>query len=72
MLLIMTNEEHELIAQYVRIMNGVEDVETPKWKNKRRTVYYKICRLIDRYGEDGMGDKPPKMNRVAYWLAHME
>lgn len=31
-----------------------------------------ICKLIDRYGEDGYGDKSEEMDTVEYWLAHID
>jgi len=31
-----------------------------------------IQRCIYRNGRDGMGDKPPELNVVEYWLAHVE
>jgi hypothetical protein len=41
-----------------------------------RLVYVKnidiVIRFIERYGDDGYGDKPVDMNRVEYWLAHIK
>ena len=31
-----------------------------------------IMDMIRRYGDDGMGDKPPEMSRVAYWFQHID
>lgn len=67
-----TTEEHEYIREYVRVSHGVKDVSTRKMKKVWRDIYFKVRELIERYGEDGMGDKPIDMNRVVYWLSHLE
>ena len=36
-----------------------------------RLVFWAVFRDIDRYGDDGFGNKPVGMCRVEYWLAHM-
>ena len=68
----LTEEEHNYIAEYVRITYGVEDVSSRKMKKKRCEIFWKISDYIDRYGEDGMGNKPKDMNRVVYWLSHID
>jgi hypothetical protein len=30
-----------------------------------------VLRLIDRYGDDGQGDKPADVSRVVYWFQHV-
>jgi hypothetical protein len=30
-----------------------------------------VLRMIDRYGDDGYGDKPADMTRVVYWFQHV-
>ena len=30
-----------------------------------------MIRLMDRYGDDGHGDKPVDMSRVVYWFQHV-
>jgi hypothetical protein len=30
-----------------------------------------VLRCIDRYGDDGYGDKPADMSRVVYWFQHV-
>lgn len=31
----------------------------------------KASRLIELYGDDGYGDKPDDLNRMTYWLQHV-
>jgi hypothetical protein len=31
-----------------------------------------VAKHIDRYGDDGFGEKPEGMCRAEYWLAHLE
>jgi hypothetical protein len=67
-----TEEEHEYIKEYIRVTRGVKDVDTRKMKKVRHDIFIQVLNLIERYGEDGMGDKPKDMNRVVYWLSHLE
>jgi hypothetical protein len=30
-----------------------------------------VLRCIDRYGDDGYGDKPADMSRIIYWFQHV-
>jgi hypothetical protein len=34
-------------------------------------VFKSVLRMIDRYGDDGYGDKPQDMSRVVYWFQHV-
>jgi hypothetical protein len=34
-------------------------------------VFKSVLRMIDRYGDDGYGDKPADMSRVVYWFQHV-
>jgi hypothetical protein len=34
-------------------------------------VFKSVLRMIDRYGDDGYGDKPADMSRVIYWFQHV-
>ena len=34
-------------------------------------VTFTIIDLIERYGDDGMGDKPPEISRITYWAQHI-
>jgi hypothetical protein len=70
--MVFTKEEHEYINEYVRVTRGVEDVDTRKMKKVCHGIIIQVLNLIERYGEDGMGDKPKDMNRVVYWLSHLE
>jgi hypothetical protein len=34
-------------------------------------VFQSVLRCIDRYGDDGYGDKPTDMSRIVYWFQHV-
>jgi hypothetical protein len=34
-------------------------------------VFRSVLRCIDRYGDDGYGDKPTDMSRIVYWFQHV-
>ena len=73
----MTSDEREIIQRYVCVLIGVESVSELKRAQKRTysmtfaKVVHAVMRNIDSYGEDGMGDKPETMNRIAYWVQHL-
>ena len=33
---------------------------------------WRICVIMERYGDDGYGDKPEGMSRVQYWAQHLD
>ena len=41
-------------------------------KSIRRDMIFDINDLIKRYGEDGHGDKPKNMNKITYWVQHLD
>ena len=41
-------------------------------KYMRREIIHGIRQKIERYGDDGMGDKPTDMSRIAYWAQHVD
>ena len=41
-------------------------------KSIRREIIFDINDLIKRYGEDGHGDKPKDMNKITYWVQHLD
>ena len=41
-------------------------------KNIQRDIIFDINNLIERYGDDGYGDKPESMNRITYWSQHLD
>ena len=41
-------------------------------KNIQRDIIFDINNLIERYGDDGYGDKPESMNRITYWAQHLD
>ena len=40
-------------------------------KNIQRDMFFSLKDLIDRYGDDGMGDKPADVSRITYWAQHL-
>ena len=48
----------------VERMHGVRAAREEGVRNVRQ--------LIERYGDDGMGDKPPEISRVVYWFQHLD
>jgi hypothetical protein len=34
-------------------------------------TFRSVLRCIDRYGDDGYGDKPADMSRIIYWFQHV-
>jgi hypothetical protein len=34
-------------------------------------TFKSVLRMIDRYGDDGYGDKPADMSRIIYWFQHV-
>ena len=64
-----TEAEKNMVREYAQIMTGHNS--GPIFKKKVGATIIKIEELMDRYGEDGHGDKPDNMNRVEYWLAHL-
>jgi len=64
-----TDEELKLIKNYTTIITG--ETKGAEWKRKASQTSLMVKKLIHRYGETGYGDKPPDMNRVEYWLQHI-
>ena len=40
-------------------------------KNVQRDMLFQVKYMIERYGDDGMGDKPPEISRITYWAQHL-
>jgi hypothetical protein len=59
----LTMEEWE---EFLRICG---EAGTPQ--RAQLTVFESVLRLLDRYGDDGYGDKPADMSRVVYWFQHV-
>jgi hypothetical protein len=53
-------------AEFLRIS---EEAGTPQ--RAQLDVFRSVLRMIDRYGDDGYGDKPEDMSRVVYWFQHV-
>ena len=78
-----TNEElREMLTQRGLAIRGRKSellerlhTTTPRrlWIRRRwvQTAMRLVTKHIDRFGDDGMGDKPEGMCRVEYWLAHL-
>ena len=41
-------------------------------KHIMRKIFFWIDSQVQRYGTDGMGDKPPEMPVATYWLQHID
>ena len=72
-----TEQERGMIAQFIRIKFGIQESTSAsifprKCKKAYCETLWELDRLMGRYGDDGFGDKPEHMNRVEYWLAHIE
>jgi hypothetical protein len=59
----LTMEEWE---EFLRICG---EAGTPK--RAELDVFKSVLRCIDRYGDDGYGDKPAEMSRIVYWFQHV-
>ena len=47
--------------------------DAPKALRTDKThVMNRVCWLINRYGEDGYGDRPAAIEVFPYWLQHLE
>jgi len=53
-------------------INVLLDTLGLKHKSVRRDFIFAIRRQIERYGDDGYGDKPSDMSRVMYWGQHLD
>jgi hypothetical protein len=40
-------------------------------KRAELDVFRSVLRMLDRYGDDGYGDKPADMSRIVYWFQHV-
>ena len=69
----LTASERDEIFKFLEIFTGRIESEFTK-ADKRRFVSLKnfVESHIDRYGDDGFGNKDPKMSRVEYWLSHYD
>ncbi|MHA2039113.1 MAG: hypothetical protein ACW98X_22025 [Promethearchaeota archaeon] len=64
-----TKEEIKIFKNYASIMTGKKSGKI--FKCKMSETARRVKELIERYNEDGYGDKPPEMNRVEYWIQHL-
>mgnify|MGYP006874415544 CR=1 FL=1 len=64
-----TEEEMEIIKEFSTIITGKKSGR--QWNSKRAEIARNVRDLIERYGDDGYGDKPKDMNRVEYWISHL-
>ena len=68
----LTHDEIQLIMKYTDIMTGERDMRrNSKWRKAYINNLETVIGFIDRYGDDGYGDKPIEMPRVEYWLSHI-
>ena len=63
------------LPQIVSTWLSIHDFK-PVSKAQEKATISMVCRqvkrLIDRYGEDGYGDKPKHMDTYSYWLQHIQ
>ncbi len=67
-----TKDEYQEILNYVFIITGETKSSSGKFKRKYGKVLMGLTNLIESYGDDGYGDKPEGLSRVAYWLQHLD
>jgi hypothetical protein len=65
-----TDEEIEIFKNYTSVVTGLESGRA--FKDKVLETAREVKRLIERYGDTGFGKKPEEMNRVEYWLSHLQ
>jgi len=58
-------------AELVERLHSTEPNQEKIRKRYHQNLFRDVIRMIERYGDDGMGDKPEGMCRVEYWLAHL-
>ena len=58
-------------AELVERLHSTEPNQEKIRKRYHQNLFRDVIRMIERYGDDGMGDKPEEMCRVEYWLAHL-
>lgn len=65
-----TKEERDMIKNYATIKTGFKSGK--KWRAMVCETSIKLIKLVELYGDDGFGNKPETMNRIEYWLGHIE
>ena len=63
-----TIADMEVIHSYIEAMHGV--TKGPQYIRLAARACARIRWCIDRYGDDGYGDKPETMTPVEYWIQH--
>ena len=58
-------------AQILERLHTTEPNKGKIRKRYHRNLVNDVITNIERYGDDGMGNKPEGMCRVEYWLAHL-
>lgn len=58
-------------AELIRRVTQDKPVWRGVWLRCVRNATLFVARHIDRFGDDGMGEKSEEMCRVEYWLAHL-
>jgi hypothetical protein len=56
-------------AEFADFLHICEEAGTPQ--RAQLETLRAVLRKIDRYGDDGYGDKPAEMSRVVYWFQHV-
>ena len=65
-----TTEDRKAIDSFATILTGKKTGRN--FNAKRAETARRVKELIERYGDTGFGDKPDDMNRVIYWISHLE
>jgi hypothetical protein len=57
------------VGEWEEFLRVCEEAGTPQ--RAQLETFRSVLRCIDRYGDDGYGDKPAEMSRVVYWFQHV-
>jgi len=66
-----TEQEIKIIKDYVSATTQLK-INSRDFKKKMSETAIRVKDLIERYGDDGFGNKPKDMNRVLYWISHLD
>ena len=65
-----TKEEKDMIKNYATKKTGFKSGK--KWRAMVCETSIKIIQLVEIFGDDNGKTKPEAMNRIEYWLGHIE
>ena len=69
-----TEAEKDAVRNFAAVFEyeGPQDGSNPRFRGVVGSLTWFLIDHINRYGGDGMGDKPKELCRVAYWLQHLK